>query len=152
MGRPARILYACTGDLRGTIMRVIRGYCTNKSQPLTSPFPVLGWWYFALHGGDVLEPIGAGTNWFAPPYPKHVWHWFFRRAILPFFSWRVGSLCGYIGAKPYGVDAAAYRDWLCDPAQVYDGSQALCLTVRNGLTVAIPLCVIAAIWGILTWI
>jgi hypothetical protein len=120
-------------------MKIIRGFCTNKDQAITNPFPEKNGFYFALHGGDVCEPLGLGSNWFAPPYPKRVWRWFCKKPLLPFLSYRFGSLIGYVGAKPFGVDSPSYKEWLCEPIEVYDGSQALCFTIRNGLTLLIPL-------------
>lgn len=124
-------------------MKISRGFTTNEDQPLTSPFPTCGWYYFALHGGDVAEPVGFGTNWFAPPYPKRVWRWFCKWNVLPFFSWVLLGKRGYMGFKAYGVDHEQYAEWLCDASEVYEGSLALCITVRNGLTVAVPVAVLS---------
>ena len=129
-------------------MKVTRGYCTDETQELKNPRPPVGKrFYFALHGGDLCDPVGVGTNWFSPPYPTQIKRKFYDKNILPFFSWRIGTHQGYLGYKPYGVDSPAYKDWLCDPKEVYAGSVALCLTANNGLT-ALPLLAIA---GLLLW-
>lgn len=44
-------------------------------------------------------------------------------------SYRIGKRAGYYGWKIYGVDSDAYRNWL-DPLDVYDGSQAMMLSIR----------------------
>lgn len=111
-------------------MRVIRWLSTNRDQPATSPFPARNGVFFELRGGDVCDPIGAGSNWFAPPFPRHIVRYRCRRAWLPYLSWRFGRWAGYLGWKIYGVDAPVYAQWLCEPREVYAGSQALCLTAR----------------------
>lgn len=110
-------------------MKVLRGFSTDKTHALTSPFPAKPWSvFFEMRGGDVCEPLGFGTNWFHPPYPK-VWKWLCRWPVLPYFAWRFNKRAGYIGFKAYGVDAVEYKAWM-DPADVFDGSQALCITAR----------------------
>lgn len=122
-------------------MQISRVWSTDPQHSPTDPFPPDGkHFYFALTKGDVLEPLALGSNWFSPPYPKRVLR-FNSRLPLPFFSWRFGSLMGYAGFKVYGVDAPAYKEWLCDPVDVYAGSLAMCVTIRNGLTVLVPLAV-----------
>lgn len=83
-----------------------------------------------LYAGDYCDPLFGG--WFAPPWPRVLLRWKVERA--PFVAWQIplgfGFVWrGYAGFKLYGVDSPAYRNWL--PAQeVYDGSQAVCLSLR----------------------
>lgn len=95
--------------------------------PLTQPFPDKTGLHLSLRGGDVVYPRGPG-NWFAAPYfdPAKVIHFFLRWPLIPFVSWRIGKRGGYIGAKGFGVDSDAYKNWL-PPAEVYPGSQAVML-------------------------
>lgn len=116
-------------------MRVIRGLSTNRNQPATSPFPAANGLFIELRGGDVCDPIGAGSNWFSPPFPRHVIRYFCRWPVLPYLSWRFGRRAGYLGWKIYGVDSPVYGQWLCQPSEVYDGSQALSLTARPFATI-----------------
>jgi hypothetical protein len=113
-------------------MKVIRGYSTHPEQPLTKPFLSSNGLFIEFRGGDVCDPVQIGLfggKWFEPPYPKHVWRWFCRYPLLPFISWRLGGKGGYIGFKAYGADSPAYKNWM-NPDDVYDGSQALCLSIR----------------------
>lgn len=153
-------------------MRVIEGFRTDSSRPLTDPLPEQKWSVeLRFLGGDWLDPIGVGTNWFTPPFPKrvlHVWwplwlsyalfaltSWLLLAnivaaielsaawgACLPLtfliwlltpgkmICWRADKRGGYAGFKAYGVDHQVYGTWLCDSIHVYDGSQALCWTIR----------------------
>lgn len=56
----------------------------------------------------------------------------FLKPVLPFvaFRWPFTTRACYLGFKLYGVDSPAYAKWLCGPEDVFDGSQALCLTIR----------------------
>jgi hypothetical protein len=153
-------------------MRVIQGYRTDPAQPLTSPFPADKW---SIHlrflGGDWLDPIAVGSNWFKPPFPTRVLHvqwplwlsyvlfalttWLLLASIIAavelspawiaswpltfliwlltpgkFICWRMDKKGGYAGFKAYGVDHDVYGLWLCKSADIYDGSQALCWTIR----------------------
>lgn len=86
---------------------------------------------FRLYSGDICDPIHPGRNWFTPPFPENVWRAHCKLPILPFIAWRWPFLkrAGYIGFKLYGADAPAYKNWM-DPAEVYDGSRAVCLSFR----------------------
>ena len=147
-------------------MKIIEGWRSDPERPLTDPLPEKKWSVvLRFYGGDWLDPIGIGTNWFTPPFPKHILHvwwplwlsyalfvlttgillaavafatWW---AILPafvlwlltpgkFIAWRLNNRSGYIGSKVYGVDPPIYATWLCAPEEVYDGSLAMCLSIR----------------------
>lgn len=111
-------------------MNVIRAISTMPDNPATSPFPIRNGLLAELRGGDVCDPVGVGTNWFSPPFPKRVLRWRCRWPVLPYIACRWGRFGFYMGWKIYGVDAPEYKDWLCDPAEVYAGSQAMCFTIR----------------------
>jgi hypothetical protein len=49
---------------------------------------------------------------------------FYSYLPLPFVAWNLWDWRGYLGAKVYGVDSDAYKNWI-DPNAVYDGSQAI---------------------------
>lgn len=109
-------------------MRVIRGLSTNKDQPSTAPFRKTSGIFIEFRGGSFCHPLGQG-DWFKPPYFERVLHFFLGWPIIPFISWRIGNRGGYFGAKIYGVDSEAYKNWL--PAEeVYDGSQAIMFSIR----------------------
>lgn len=153
-------------------MRVIRFFSTRPEQPATSPFPLTNGVLYELRGGNVVEPMGVGTNWFSPPYPEKVlkfflnpvvtvalvmaywaaiavvgsvfagWSTWCLLALLPlllvtlpfvpgqYIAVRFGRFGMYAGSKIFGVDSPAYREWMCDATEVYDGSQAMCFTIR----------------------
>ena len=78
---------------------------------------------FALRGGDVLHPLGEG-DWFKSPYFSRILRFYCPIAVLPFVSWNLWGWKGYLGAKVYGADSDAYKNWM--PFEdVYDGSQAI---------------------------
>lgn len=54
------------------------------------------------------------------------------KPVLPFiaFRWPFTQRACYLGFKLFGVDSPAYKEWLCGPEDVFEGSQALCLTIR----------------------
>lgn len=109
-------------------MRVIRGFSTHPEQPLTSPWLDRSGVMIEWRGGDVCHPRGNG-DWFRPPYFAKVFRAFVRWPVLPFLSVRFGRFGFYVGAKGYGVDSPAYRNWL-PGAEVFTGSQAIMLSVR----------------------
>ena len=147
-------------------MKIIEGWRSDPERPLTDPLPEKKWSFvLRFYGGDWLDPIGIGTNWFTPPFPKHIlhvwwplwlsyalfalatagllatfvcapwWAWplaFVLWLLTPgkFIAWRFNNRSGYAGSKVYGVDAPVYKTWLCKPEEVYDGSLAMCLTIR----------------------
>ncbi|MRR50800.1 MAG: hypothetical protein EG825_07760 [Rhodocyclaceae bacterium] len=153
-------------------MRVIRILSTHPGQPATTPYPTTNGLMYELRAGDVAEPLGFGTNWFAPPFPTAVLRFFLHPLVgvlivlaywtlmgrlglflfdlspwalltmipallvtLPFvpgqyIAVRAGRFGFYIGSKIYGVDSPAYPLWLCDAADVFPGSMALCMTAR----------------------
>jgi len=147
-------------------MKIIEGWRSDPERPLTDPLPEKKWSVvLRFYGGDWLDPIGIGTNWFTPPFPKHILHiwwplwlsyglfilttgillaavafapWWaiLTAAVLwlltpgKFIAWRFNNRSGYAGSKVYGVDSPVYKTWLCAPEEVYDGSLAMCLTIR----------------------
>ena len=109
------------------------GWASNK-QSWSKPFPAKSkGLYLSFRGGDVIRPYGSG-NWFAEPFYRTYWRWHCKYAVLPFFSCRWGRYGMYIGAKCFGVDHEAYKNWL-PPEEVYDGSRALALSFRFSTTV-----------------
>lgn len=88
---------------------------------------------FRLVSGDWLDPYWPpfGNSWFNPPFPTGVLH-VNVKLPLPFicFKWPFMNRCCYLGWKIYGVDNDVYKTWLTAPENVYDGSQALCLSFR----------------------
>ena len=111
-------------------MRVTRGYSNHPTRPIQDPLLEADGIWFELRGGDVFDPIGG--NWFEEPYPKRWIRFFAKRNWLPFFSYRWGRVgkMGYMGFKAYGVDSPKYKQWMPEPKEVYEGSQALCFSLR----------------------
>lgn len=163
-------------------VKIIEGWRSDPERPLTDPLPEKKWSFvLRFYGGDWLDPIGIGTNWFTPPFPKHILHiwwplwlsyvlfalttagllavigltlfivatagiqsaiayapwWAIPPAFViwlltpgKFIAWRFDKRSGYAGSKVYGVDSTVYPLWLCAPEEVYDGSLAMCLSIR----------------------
>jgi hypothetical protein len=94
----------------------------TRDDGLTNPKRSVWGVTFALRWGDVCHPLGQG-DWFKPPYFSRVlrfWSYF----PLPFVAWNLWGWRGYLGAKVYGVDSPAYKNWIA-PDEVYEGSQAI---------------------------
>jgi len=86
----------------------------------------------ALRWGDVCHPLGTG-DWFKPPYFTRILRFWCPFPILPWISWNLWGWCGYLGAKIYGADSEAYKNWM--PAEdVYEGSQAIQFSGRLRIT------------------
>ena len=100
---------------------------TTYSQSLTDPSRNEWGITFALRGGDVCDPMNG--NWFREPWPTFVIRFFAHIACLPWIAWNLWGWQGYIGFKCYGVDAPEYKNWI-DANEVYDGSQAMCFSMR----------------------
>ncbi len=81
----------------------------------------------ALRWGDVCHPLGQG-DWFNPPYFSKVLR-FYSYIPLPWISWNLFGWRGYAGAKIYGADSGAYKNWM-RPEDVYPGSLALHFSAR----------------------
>ena len=79
----------------------------------------------AFRGGNVIYPLGKG-NWFQPPYFTRVINFWLGLPLLPYIALRHGRFGFYFGAKGFGVDAPAYKNWL-PPEEVYPGSLAVML-------------------------
>ena len=108
-------------------MKVLRGPSSNPNQSLTNPFPEKGYFFWEWRGGDRIQPCGSG-DWFNPPYfPDGVDRDYIPTPSKLFFSWRFPLLNwqGYFGAKAFGVDNEAYKQWMCEPQEVYPGSVAI---------------------------
>ena len=115
-------------------MKILRGLSTNRTQPATQPFPASSGFFFELRGGDILHPWGKG-EWFKPPYFASIWRAWCAWCVLPFLSWRFGTIGGYVGFKVYGADSEAYRHWMPE-GDVYEGSQALQMSARLWATLS----------------
>ena len=112
-------------------MQINCHYRNDPERGLLDPVLEKGGRKFVLRiwSGDVCDPLGG--QWFGPEFPKTVIRFFCKLPILPFIAWKwpLMNRAGYIGFKLYGADAPAYKNWM--PAEdVYDGSQALCFSVR----------------------
>ena len=117
------------------------GISTDKQEEWTTPFPDNHNFGIKLRlvGGNILDPIfgwklkegyspDTKPNWFNSR-PAHLMNIYCPVACLPFFSIGIGSWGMYCGWKVFGVDSESYKDWL-DPSCVYNGSQAVCLSIR----------------------
>jgi len=118
-------------------MKVTCHYRNDPERPLDDPTLAKGERRFAIriYSGDICDPVQiGGGNWFTPPYPKRVWRTYCSLPILPFIMWKWPFLdrTGYIGFKLYGADSPEYKKWGVGfkPEDVYEGSQALCLSFR----------------------
>ncbi len=119
-------------------MKINCHYRNDPERGLTDPLPELEGrkFIFRLYSGDWLDPISIGLfskgNWFNPPFPKRVFHAFVKWPVLPFIAWKWPFMdkIGYIGFKLYGVDNDVYEKWLTTKDQIYDGSQAVCFSIR----------------------
>lgn len=115
-------------------MKITCLYRNDHERPIDDPLPEIGGrrFIFRILSGDWLDPIWPpfGNNWFKPPFPTKVLHIKLPVAFFIAWKWPFFNKAGYLGWKTYGVDAKEYKEWLCDPSEVYDGSQALCLSFR----------------------
>lgn len=118
-------------------MQVKCHFRTDPERGLTDPLLESPGLHLRIYSGDICDPIQiGGGNWFNPPYPKRVWRAFCKWPVLPFLMWRfpkwLGGRAGYAGFKLYGVDSPAYAEWDVGikPEDVYDGSQAVCISIR----------------------
>lgn len=105
---------------------------TSPDLPLTSPYRTTNGVTLAFRWGDVCHPIGSSGNWFTPPYFTKVLR-FYSRIPLPFITLKFGGFRAYVGAKIWGCDSDAYKNWL--PKEiVYEGSQAIQFSIRLSLS------------------
>lgn len=115
-------------------MKISIIYRNDPERPIDDPLPEIGGHklIFRIMKGDWLDPYWPpfGNSWFNPPFPTRVLH--VKIPFAPFIAWKwpFFNKAGYIGWKVYGVDAPQYKEWLTAPENVYDGSQALCLSFR----------------------
>ena len=94
----------------------------SKDEGITNPKRSTFGITLALRWGDVCHPLGSG-DWFNPPYFNKVLR-YYSYLPMPFISWNLFGWRGYLGAKVYGADAEAYKNWM-NVNDVYDGSQAI---------------------------
>lgn len=113
-------------------MKVIIGWSNKPDRNYKDPLLEGNGLWIEFRGGDVCDPIGG--NWFTEPFPKTVIRFSTSLAWLPWISWKVGKKGGYIGFKAYGADSDAYKNWM-KPEEVYDGSEALCFSIRPFATI-----------------
>ena len=100
----------------------------GSTNPKRSSFGIT----LALRWGDVCHPLGSDGNWFHAPYFERVlrfWSYF----PLPFIAWNLWGWRGYLGAKVYGADSEAYKNWM-NPADVGEGSQAIQFSGRFSIS------------------
>ncbi len=71
----------------------------------------------------VVPLIGLAWTLISLPLVPGVW-----------VSYRIGNKGGYYGWKIYGADSEAYKNWM-HPFEVYDGSQAMMLSIRPSATI-----------------
>lgn len=109
-------------------MKVEVAYRSDLERPLTDPLPEANGVVFRLVRGDVLDPWFDPDGWFGVKRPLFVLR-FWSKLPLPFFAWKLGRWSGYVGFKVYGVDSPAYVPW-AGAAEVYDGSLAMCFSIR----------------------
>jgi len=119
-------------------MKVLRGLSTDKSQPLTSPFRDRNGIFIEFRGGDFCHPQfwrpWVNEYWFESPFFTKVTRFFLKWPIFPFISYRFGNRAGYFGAKAWGVDNEAYKNWL--PLEdIYTGSEAIMFSIRPFATI-----------------
>lgn len=112
-------------------MKVTCHYRNDPERKLTDPLPEIGGrkFIFRLYSGDVCDPVNG--NWFKEPFPTKVIRFFCKWPVLPFIAWKWPFVkkAGYIGAKLYGADPVAYKNWMPE-TDVYPGSQAVCFSIR----------------------
>lgn len=103
-------------------------------EPTTSPYRATNGITFDLRGGDVVQPLAltasnpdGSSAWFTPPYFKRWMRFYCGLPMLPWLTVKVGRFGMYCGAKCFGVDSDAYKEWFAKPDDVYVGSQALML-------------------------
>lgn len=108
----------------------------HPDHPITKPFPPANRFGCGLLirwvAGDRYDPHVIAKDWYSPPWPVD-----YVRERIPedepmlYFAWRLWGWSGYIGAKVYGFDLPEYRNFPgVTTEDVYEGSQAFCLTVR----------------------
>jgi hypothetical protein len=94
----------------------------SRDEGITNPKRSVWGVTLALRWGDVCHPLGSG-DWFKPPYFSKVLR-FYSYIPLLFITWNLWGWKGYLGAKVYGVDSPAYKNWI-SADEVYEGSQAI---------------------------
>lgn len=129
--------------VKGTWLDPIASWGSNWFHP---PYPnsvlrlSMSLWYSAFHFSFFVAFL-----WFlsgvTPSAPVEKFFYFvgwlvgvvgllFTPGYFIAFKWPFIDRCFYAGWKVYGVDAPEYKEWLCPAKEVYEGSKALCLSVR----------------------
>ncbi len=109
-------------------MIIFRGWSNKPDRTMLATLMEESGFLIEFRGGDVCDPFGG--TWFDPDrLPRYVWRTFFKRACLPWISWRLGPAGGHIGFKAYGADSEDYKHWM-NRDDVHAGSQALCFSIR----------------------
>ena len=99
----------------------------TKDEGLTNPKRSTFGVTLALRWGDVCHPLGAGA-WFKPPYFTRLLRFWCPLPLLPWISWNLWGWRGYLGAKVFGMDSEAYKQWpalATEQDQIYPGSLAI---------------------------
>lgn len=110
-------------------VEIVRRSKSDEGRSPTQPFPATDGFIWRLVRGDYCDPILDPDGWFGATPPKVLLRYRFTQLALPFFAWKIGFWRGYCGAKVFGVDSPAYRDFLPEK-DVEVGSQAFCLSAR----------------------
>jgi hypothetical protein len=100
-------------------MKIIEGWRSDPQRPLTDPLPEKKWSFvLRFYGGDWLDPIGIGTNWFTPPFPKHILHiWWPLWLSYALFILTTGILLAAVACAPWWAIPPAFVIWLLTPGK-----------------------------------
>jgi hypothetical protein len=116
-------------------MKIIEGWRSDLHRPLTDPLPEKKWSVvLRFYGGDWLDPIGIGTNWFTPPFPKRILHiWWPLWLSYALFILTTGLLLAAIAFAPWWailtttvlwlLTPGKFIAWRCDKRSGYTGSK-----------------------------
>ena len=101
-------------------MRVVQGWRSDPERELTDPLPEKKWSVvLRFVGGDWLDPISVGSNWFHPPYPKHVLHvWWPLWLSYVLFAGTSGLLMASLALGPWWSWPFAFLIWLLTPGKM----------------------------------
>lgn len=99
-------------------MKILTGFRYDHGLDLTTPFPPKRSIMFRVIGGDWLDPVGFDLDWFKPPHPKHIIHFF----IPLWASWLLliastSLLIGAILFAPWWAGIVAAVVWLLTPGK-----------------------------------
>lgn len=117
-------------------MRIIEGWRSDPERPLTDPLPERKWSIILrFYGGDWLDPLAIGSNWFTPPFPKRILHiWWPLWLSYVLFALSTAGLLAAFALGPWWSWPLAFVLWLltpgkfiawrCDKRGGYAGSKA----------------------------